>query len=83
MERMKKYEIVETKEVIEGKSYCDIVMKYRAITKDNRTYKDLIEEYPENTALITETNQDFSSDEESKCFLIVSYLITLKIICKL
>lgn len=83
MAKMKKYEIVATKEVIVGEFYCDIVIKYRDITKDNRTDVDFLEEFPEYLALITETNQNFSSDEESKCFLIVSYLKILKIIYQL
>jgi len=80
MAKMKKYEIASTKEIIEGEFYCDIVMKYRDITKDNRSDVDFLEEFPEDLALITETNQIFSSEGEFKCFIIVSYLKILKII---
>jgi hypothetical protein len=78
-----KYKIVKTDEIIEGNTYCEVLEEYRKATGDNRTYKDFFEKFPENVALITETNQNFSSNEEFECFLVVSHLIILNIICKL
>jgi hypothetical protein len=80
---MKKYIITETETLIQGDTYCELLEEYRKATGDRRTYKDLMDKFPEHVQLITDQNQEFKTEQESECFITIKILESLKIIKKL